>query len=70
MFDPRNKKYVKFCPKCKSLNIRAELKSGWWIGLPAVYKCRNCGFKSRLFPEISMEEVKKKYVNAKHNKKR
>lgn len=62
IFDPRNKKYVKVCPKCKSLKVKAELRSGWFIGLPASYKCHSCGLKSRLFPEISMEEVEKHYI--------
>jgi transposase-like protein len=50
-------KHIKFCPKCKSLNIRIGLIG--FFGFPARYKCRECGYKSFIFPTISIEELKK-----------
>lgn len=43
------KKYIKFCPKCKSTNV------GFSGGVGGVIdKCRNCGYlePSGRFPEI------------------
>ncbi|MFC1686262.1 hypothetical protein ACFLZZ_04565 [Nanoarchaeota archaeon] len=65
IFNPKKAKSVKVCPKCQSLNIKIQHKSGWWIGLPATYRCMSCNFKSKLFPVIDMEEVKKRYEKKK-----
>ncbi len=54
------KRFAKFCPNCKSLDIDMELSSGWFIGFPASYKCNSCGRKSRFFPEVDVNEIKKK----------
>ncbi len=42
---PRLKK-ARFCPKCQNKDI--ILYAGGGIGL---YQCKNCGFKSSIFPE-------------------
>jgi hypothetical protein len=47
-------KYAKVCPKCKSLNIRARWQSFWFAGFPSTYECRDCGFKSYIFPRIEL----------------
>lgn len=62
IFNPKKVKYVKICPKCKSIKIKTELRSGWFIGLPASYKCQECGHKSKFFPEIEidLEKLSKK----------
>ena len=52
---------AKICPRCKSLNIRIRWKSFWFVGFPATYECRECGFKSFIFPkaELTKANVKK-----------
>jgi DNA-directed RNA polymerase subunit M/transcription elongation factor TFIIS len=50
-------KHVKFCPKCKSLDIRSHLIG--FFGFPAKYKCRNCGYSAFIFPALTMEQLKK-----------
>ena len=57
----KERKYVKFCPKCKSLNIKTVTAIGRWglaFGLPAVYKCGKCMYESPLFPEIELSKRK------------
>jgi transposase-like protein len=49
--------HIKFCPKCKSLNIRSKLIG--FFGFPAKYRCKDCGYQAFIFPAISMEELKK-----------
>lgn len=62
-------RYVKFCPKCRSLDVRLEWKSFWFLGFPPSYACKKCGFKSMIFPEISTEKIKKKAKRKKNEKK-
>lgn len=61
IFNTKRTRYVKICPKCNSLHIRMELRSGWFIGLPPSYKCRKCNFKSKFFPEVELDEIKKQF---------
>jgi len=54
-------RHIKFCPKCKSLNIRSRLLG--FFGFPAKYRCKDCGFSAFIFPTITneqLEELKKK----------
>ncbi len=55
LFNTKKASYAKVCPKCKSLNIKTELRSGWFIGLPPAFKCQDCGFKSKFFPEVEID---------------
>lgn len=50
-------KYVRFCPKCRSLNIRSKLLG--FFGLPAKYKCGNCSYQAYVFPMVSVDDLKK-----------
>lgn len=52
---------IKFCPKCKSAELVQY--AGGSIGM---WKCKNCGFVSALFPEI----VKIKNKKAEHGRRR
>jgi transposase-like protein len=49
------------CPKCNSSDIRLDPLS--WGS--RIYRCRNCGFRSPLFPDTPLKEVEKKVKNAK-----
>lgn len=54
-------KYIKFCPRCKNLNIKvgnAGGLAGTYFGLPTLYKCMNCGYNNYAFPEIDINELK------------
>lgn len=61
IFNPKRTRYVKVCPKCNSLNIKMMLRSGWFIGLPPSYRCKNCNFKSKFFPEVELEKIKEQF---------
>jgi ssDNA-binding Zn-finger/Zn-ribbon topoisomerase 1 len=65
IFNSKKSKYVKICPRCKSVGVMTELKSGWFIGLPASYRCKDCGMRSMFFPEIEIEEGEKDAKNKK-----
>jgi transposase-like protein len=49
-------KHIKFCPKCKSLNIRSKFIG--FLGFPAQYRCRDCGYQAFIFPTLTMEQLK------------
>lgn len=58
--------YVKVCPKCNSINVEIShqgfLSGLVALGLPTVYRCRDCGFSANSFPEVNLNEVRgKKY---------
>jgi hypothetical protein len=48
---------IKFCQKCKSLNVRTKLLG--FFGFPTKYKCRDCNYQSFIFPTITLEQLKK-----------
>ena len=52
-------KYIKICPKCKSLKIALKFKSLWFFGFPASHQCMDCGYVGRIFPEIKILETLK-----------
>ena len=45
---------VKFCPKCRSEEIKLVVGGG--IGM---YECKKCKFRGSIFPEKEIGEVKK-----------
>lgn len=54
-------KFVRICPKCKSLDIIQEapgVSSNIIFGFPTQYRCKNCGFKNYIFPEVDITHVK------------
>jgi len=57
-------RYVKICPRCKSIDVQVShqgsLSGLTALGLPTMYRCKKCGFSSYSFPEIDLNEVKKK----------
>ena len=56
--------YIKICPRCNSINIQIRVQGGLSgltaLGLPTFYKCKNCGFVTNAFPEINLNDLKKK----------
>ncbi|MEM4702980.1 MAG: hypothetical protein QXP53_00630 [Candidatus Pacearchaeota archaeon] len=55
------KKYIKFCPKCRSINIKIRNvggSAGILFGAPTIYTCQNCGFSNYAFPEIEKDKLK------------
>lgn len=50
------KKYVKICPKCKSLEVKNKFNPNIGLGAPTEYCCDSCGFCSVIFPEIEVED--------------
>ncbi|UZE94290.1 MAG: hypothetical protein IB618_01830 [Candidatus Pacearchaeota archaeon] len=56
--------YVKICPRCHSIDIQISHQGGLSgltaLGLPTVYRCKNCGYRSHAFPEIDLNEMKRK----------
>ena len=57
-------RYVKICPRCHSLNIeithQGSLSGLTALGLPTVYRCKNCGYRGYAFPEIDLNELQRK----------
>ncbi len=54
------KEYVKFCPKCNSIDIYQDKSTMQSLGfLPTKYICNNCGYTSFNFPEIDIDELDK-----------
>jgi len=62
--DKKNSKLsVRFCPKCKSLNVNIQITASAAFGAPQQWRCLDCGFKSfSIFPEkeIKLNELKTK----------
>ena len=55
--------YVKVCPRCGSLSIKVGNQggsAGTYFGLPTMYRCQNCGYSNYAFPEIDLNEFKRK----------
>ena len=42
---------VKFCPKCKNTDL--VMVAGGNIGM---WKCKKCGFRGSIFPELETKE--------------
>lgn len=65
----QTKFYAKICPKCRSLNVaishQGSLSGLVALGLPTVYRCKDCGFAGNFFPEVNFNEMKKKSKNKK-----
>lgn len=57
-------KYIKICPRCHSINIEVShqgyLSGLTALGLPTIYRCKECGFKGYSFPEIDLNELEKR----------
>ncbi len=55
-------KYVRICPNCGSLDIEilnVQKQYTFAFGMPATYKCNNCGFSNNIFPEVDVKDLEK-----------
>lgn len=42
---------LRYCPKCKSVNVRVNITASAVLGAPQKWECLNCGFESySIFP--------------------
>lgn len=55
--DRDKEEFVKVCPKCKSLDISADLKMAW-LGETSTSTCNECGYTNTFFPEVEVSKVK------------
>ena len=53
--------FVSVCPECNSTNISMDHSNALVgaMGLPADFICKDCGFTSKVFPEMEESEAKK-----------
>jgi DNA-directed RNA polymerase subunit RPC12/RpoP len=68
----QKKEYVRICPNCGSLNIEilnVQKQFTFAFGMPALYKCNNCGFSNNIFPEVDVKELEKLNEKDKLNKR-
>ena len=64
-----NKKYIRFCPKCKSIDINQDKSTMQSLGyLPTKYICNNCGYSSFNFPEMNMNRLHKLHIKTTQEK--
>ena len=51
---------AKYCPKCKSIDVKIDITPSASFGLPQKWSCNKCGFESNsIFPEKEMIENEK-----------
>ena len=51
---------AKYCPKCKSINVKVKIAASASLGAPQKWKCNDCGFESySIFPEKEISEIRK-----------
>lgn len=63
-------KYIKFCPKCSSIEINRDKSTMQSLGyLPTKYICDNCGYSSFNFPEIEIEKINELKIKSKESDK-
>lgn len=54
------KKYLKICPKCKSIDVRTDKSTLQQLGaIPAMYICNKCKHSGYNFPELEISELDK-----------
>ena len=64
------KNYIKFCPKCNSIDIHQDKSTMQSLGfLPTKYICNNCSYTSFNFPEIDINELDKLHLQKKQETK-
>jgi hypothetical protein len=69
-------KSIKFCPRCKSLNISIDSTNPLVgsDGVPPSYICNDCEYMNKIIPEIGEKDIEKfvkkkpKFKEIKHNK--
>jgi hypothetical protein len=62
------KKYVRICPECKSMDTQPDLSADSYAkGLLNQWKCNTCGYTGLGFPEVLIEDLEK--IKGKNTKK-
>jgi transcription elongation factor Elf1 len=52
------KEHARVCPNCGSTDVSVDRSDVvGMLGLDYGYKCGNCGFSSKLFPEVPVEDM-------------
>jgi len=52
---------IKYCPRCKSINVRINITPSIVAGVPQKWECNDCSFESfSIFPEKEINESDKK----------
>ena len=57
--EKKKPRYVKICPRCRSLNVKIGNQggsAGVLFGAPTMYKCLDCGYVNYAFPEVDLNE--------------
>ena len=49
----------KFCPKCKSFNVKIDITASSVFGVPQNWICNDCDYSNFVFPELNKLELKK-----------
>jgi transposase-like protein len=51
---------IRYCPRCKSVNVRIQITATSIIGVPQKWECLDCGFESySIFPQGEIPKTKK-----------
>lgn len=55
-----SEKYITVCPNCGSTDVRLErMNIANRLGLDTEFVCNNCGFTSKIFPELPIDKLEK-----------
>ena len=56
---PEEKRYVKICPKCGSVDVKTDFSNPvvWAYGTTTKYKCNSCRYMAAIFPEVVAGEI-------------
>lgn len=57
--EKKKPRYVKICPRCRSLNVKIGNQggsAGVIFGAPTMYKCLDCEYVNYAFPEVDLNE--------------
>jgi hypothetical protein len=80
MTNKNSEKYVKFCPKCNSTDIKIDFSNPGLLGSGFVNtsRCNHCGYSTNFFPENEVSKIqpikkienveKRELVNATYGK--
>jgi len=58
---------AKFCPSCKSFNVKYVFGLSSWLGMAPKMRCKDCSFEMPSFPvlHITEKELEKKMKSKK-----
>ncbi|MEX2017525.1 MAG: hypothetical protein WD876_03565 [Candidatus Pacearchaeota archaeon] len=50
----------RFCPKCKSENVKVNITPSLAMGIPQNWMCNDCGYSNILFPtKTKIKQIKR-----------